>query len=135
MKIKFILFFLAVFIVNSNCFSNDYVRVHGGGLCDTVNFDYKKVNEINLKDGYLNYNNQKIIIFSNDILEECKNIFITNKENPFKFLPEKCIFLIGDACEYKENNIETYEVWQYECNKNGCEKLNVFTEYSDPDVE
>lgn len=124
--ILFILQFKALFAAN---YVNDWNR---NQKCEGLDFKNKNITKIYItnKEKYIIESGRKYYITDN--YDGCLDLKI-EKDDAIKLLPDNCKFLIGDACVDLDS--DSYENWQYECSNNGCIRLDIFTEYSDPDIE
>ncbi len=131
---KYFILIILLFINNELCLANSRYVNYWNRNQECVGFDFenKNITEINItnEEKYIIGDEKKYYITDN--LDSCLGIKIKS-DNAIKLLPNNCHFLFGDACI--DLSTGNYELFQFECKKDGCIKLDVFTEYNEPDIE
>lgn len=130
---KYVVF--TIMIICTNVFAenhNSYIYEGTNNQeCVTRDFDFSLIKKIHIENYYGNnfiiYKNKKIEI--GEVHYSCKDIDI---DGGLSDLPKKCSFFIGGSCIDLNNN--DHQVYQYLCDRNGCEKMDVITQY-EPDGE
>lgn len=126
----FTIMFICINVFAEN--HNNYIYEGTGNQeCITKDFNYKLITKIHIENYYgynfIVYKNKKIEI--GEVRYSCNNIDI---DDGLSGLPKTCSFFVGGSCIDVSNN--DHQIYQYLCDKNGCEKMDTITQY-EPDEE